>query len=396
MKTISQYKAMIARKFRGASLDDVQGLSDFTIYGEAATNLLSVLDPIETIRMHRFDVFSDITEYAPPNDLKARKVIDPAPQDGEGDEDFRQIRTKEFRRDQQDYKVSVQFRDGSKVLNLRAPGEGSKLSVDTVSVLGSWSAAGGASGLAVDQNLSLDSSDSLRFDLGAAGGYVENAALTETDLSSHEDRSSFFRKIYIPSGSENITSISIRIGSASGAYWQITGQAQFGSYRDGVNLIRFDWDDATETGAPSSSAVDYERLTFVTAAAISNVRIGPLSSRLPLPYETPYYSNRLFKDSNGSWLEVPTSEDDIVQLEKDAENLFFYELCEIVANDLTLEDERLKYHVMLHGPTGSKNEGYYANYREDKPTEKLPATNRYINLSDRRGRRRIGRFGKRW
>lgn len=392
MRTLVQLKASLGRKFRGASIDDIQGISDFSLFVEAASNLLSEIDPYETVRMHRFDLFAGVTEYAAPDDLKGKKLIDPAPQDGELGEDFTQTFTKEFRRDLRDYKVSVEFRDGSKVLKARAPGQGTSMTVDDTTAMGTWAAAGGATNLEVDETLELDSTDTLRFDLGATGGYIEDTGVDEIDLSAHEDFGSFFRRVYIPTGASTLTSIALRIGSAATAYWTITGEVQFGSYRNGVNLVRFDWADAVETLAPDSAAVDYERLTFVTTAAIADVRVGKLSSRLPTPYETPYYSNRLFRDSTGvTWLETPTSENDQVMLEKEAENIFFYECCRLVAEDLALDSEAAKFEQKLFGTPG-KSTGLYAQYKEDKPTEKLRPQLRYIDLRNRRDRRGVRRW----
>jgi hypothetical protein len=391
MLTLVQIKASLGRKFRGSSLDDIQGISDFSLFAEAASNMLSEIDPYETVRLHRFDLFTGVTEYAPPNDLKGKKLIDPAPQDGEQGEDFNQTFTKEFRRDLRDYKVSVEFADGDKVLKARAPGRGSASTVDKTNAIGTWVGAGGATGVEIDSDLRLDGSDSLRADLGAAGGYLENVALDEIDLSAHEDSGSFFRKLYIPAGASTLTSVTILIGSAAGAYWSILGQAHFGSYKNGVNLVRFDWADAVETGVPDSTIVDYERLTFVTTAAIADVRVGPLTSRLPLPYETPYYSNRLFRDATtGDWLETPDDEENEVMLEKEAENIFFYECCRLISEDLSLDDEARKFESKLFGTPG-KSTGLYAQYKEDKPTEKLRPQTRYIDLRNRRDRRGIRR-----
>lgn len=386
MITLVTLKNALGRKFRGASLDDIQGISDFSLFAEAASTVLSEIDPYETVRLHRFDLFAGVVEYAAPEDLKGKKLIDPAPQDGEAGEDFSQTFTKEFRRDMRDYKVSVEFIDGSKILKARAPGRGASLTVDEASALGSWVVGGDATGLEVDTDLTLDGASTLRVDLGATGGYIEDTGVDSVDLSEHEDSSSFFRRVYIPENVSRLTSITLRIGSASGAYWSITGQAHFGSYKNGVNLVRFDWADASEVGVPVSSAVDYERLIFVTTGVIADVRVGTLTSKLPLPYETPYYSNRIFRQTDGDWIETPDNETNEVMLEKEAENIFFYECCRIVAEDLSLDTEAEKFEKKLHGVPG-RSTGLYAQYKEDKPSQKLRPQLRYIDLRDRRHRR---------
>lgn len=390
---IGQIKAQLGRKFRGSSIDDIQGISDYSLFTEAGKNVMSEIDPYETVRLHRFNLFTGVTEYAPPTDLKGKKIIDPAPQDGRAGEDYTQTFTKEFARDEREYKISVEYEDGAKVMKVRGPGKGKGLIFDNTEALAGWTAAGGASGLEIDSDIRLDGSDSLRFDLGATGGYVENAANSEVDASVFEDSGSFFRKVYIPSGASLITSITLFIGSSSGNYWTIVGTPHFGSWRNGVNLIRFDWASAgADTGTPDSDAIDYERLTFVTTAAIADVRVGPLSVRAPHPYETPYYSNNIFIES-GTFLATPedaTGDKDAVNiiLEEEAVNIFFYECCRIAAEDLSLDDEAEKFEKKLYGVPG-KSTGLYAQYKEDKPTEKLRPQQKYIDLS-RRPRRGAG------
>jgi len=392
---IENLKNKLGRKFRGAGLDDVQGIENFSVFSEAASNLLSYIDPYETVRYHRFNQFGGVFDYASPSDLKGKKLIDPRPQDNRNQIEFGQTFIKEFDRDKKYVwgKVSVEFQDGTKVLRLSEGGKGSARVDETIDYT-DWSAAGGATGLENDEVIKLDDSDTLRFDLGAAGGYIENTALTEIDLSGHESLSSFFRKVYIPSGASSLTSITLRIGSASGAYWTITGTPQIGAYRNGVNLVRFDWYGATPTGSPSSSAIDYERLTFVTTAAIADVRVGPLDSKLPTPYETPYYSNRLFRSTAGSWLTEPTDVSDEIVLETEAENIFFYECCVIVAEDLSLDSEAAKFKFKLHGDPQKEDDdgGLYGQYKRDKPAEALRPHTSYIDLG-RRGRQ--GMFPRR-
>lgn len=390
----------LGRKFRGASIDDVQGISDFSLFGEAAGNVLSAIDPYETVRVMRFSVFQKIYDYAPASDLKGKKVIDPRPQDGRNGEEFSQTFTKEFDRDKQLGKISVEMLDGSKVLRLATSGSTST-DVDQTESTTEWAAGGGATGLEIDSVITLDDSDTLRVDLGAAGGYLEAGVagtMTQVDLTDYLSIGSFFRKIYIPTAAQaaTITSVTLRIGSASTAYYTISGQVHLGSWRAGVNLVRFDWADGVKTLSPTITAYDYERLTFVTTAAIADVRVGPLSVKLAVPFETPYYSNCLFTDVNGAtWLSTPTATTDVILLEQESLNIFFYECCQLIAEDLSLDDEALKFGAKLGKDargdmTGG---GLYGDYKRDKPTETLSPHARYITFRRRplSSRRRIFR-----
>ena len=79
----------------------MQGITNYSVYKEAASNLLSKIDPYETVRHTRFNVFQDILDYAAPDDLKGKKIIDPRPQDNRAGEDYYQTFTKEFDRDRE-------------------------------------------------------------------------------------------------------------------------------------------------------------------------------------------------------------------------------------------------------------------------------------------------------
>lgn len=383
---IAGLKDSLGRKFRGSSIDDVQGIDNFSLFKEAATNVLSQIDPYETVRIHRFNQFTGIYDYAPMVDLKGKKVIDPRPQDNREGEDITQTFIKQFDLEKKTRfgKTSIEFQDGVKIMRLSESGQATMDIDDTTSATG-WSAAGGASGLIVDTVTTLDGKDSLRVNLGATGGYIESSSVDSQDLTTFLDIGSFFRKIYF-SSVENLTSIALRIGSNNANYWTILGTPQVGSYKEGINIVRFDWADAVKTGAPDVSAIQYERCTVVTTAVLSQVRIGTLSVRLPTVWETPYYSNRIFKSEAGVWLETPTDENDDIVLEKESENIFFYECCRLIAEDLTYDEEANKYSKKLYGEPG-QYPGLYADYKKDKPAEALPTQVNYIDLRNRRNRR---------
>lgn len=374
----------LSRKFRGASLDDVQGITNFSIYGEAASNMLSRLDPLETVRLYRFDVFQDIRDYATPDDLKGKKVIDPAPQDQRNGQEFSQTFSKEFNRDEELGKLSVQMLDGQKILRLATSGKGS-IRVGQTEDDTEWAVSAGATDLAVDEVVRMDNSDTIRFNLGAVGGTVTGNFGTAVDISDHEDIGSFFMKIYFPA-IPSVTSITLRIGSSATAYWSVSGVAHTGSFKKGVNIVRFDWSGAGETLAPNSALINYEQLNFVTVGALTGVRIAPLTSKLPLPFETPYYSNNIFTDSTGAtWKEIPTDTADLIVLEKEAENIFFYECCQLIAEDLVLDEEASKFKFKLYGDPQKANDngGLYAQYEKDKPAESLQPHSRYMNFRQR-------------
>ena len=56
-------------------------------------------------------------------------------------------------------------------------------------------------------------------------------------------------------------SLQLRFGSSYSAYYQSSVTAQFtgSAFKQGWNLLGFNWNTATITGSPSTSAIDYLR-----------------------------------------------------------------------------------------------------------------------------------------
>ena len=382
--SITTLKNSLGRKFKGASLDDVQGITNWTVFGEAASNLLSEIDPYETVRHSELNLYDGINDYSPPSDLKGKKIIDIRKQVRRLD-DFRQTFTEDFDRDKEEETFSVEFDEGAKLLRIERDIGNSLAVTDTTTT--NWTAGTGVSNIVSDTILLLDeeSTPSLRFDV-SSGSNLLTWAGTAVDLSDHELKSSFFLHIYFPD-STIISSVAIRIGSDSSNYYSITGAIHKGSLRTGVNLYRFDWNGATETGSVDADNVDYLRLSITTTSADTDIRIGRLFSKLPAPYEVVYYSNSLFTNSAGTTFKtIPTDDSDLVLLEKEAENLFFYECCEIISEDLQRDQDASKFKKALHGDPETQGDGggLYGQYKTDKPTEKQrPQTKYYRPLLKR-------------
>ncbi len=385
MTTVNQLKTILGRKFRGANIDDVQGISDYSLFEEAGNNLLSHIDPYETVRHSEVNLFNQIYDYASPTDLKGKKILDIRPQGRRESTDFRQTYTEDFDRDkefQNDW-FSVEFDEGTKFVRINKDVSNSLTVTDTEST--SYTAGVGVSNIVEDTILKLNGEKSIRFDV-ALGQNLLTFAGTALDMTQHGQKSSFFLETYLPDSSI-ITSIKVRIGSSSANYYEITGAIHYGTVRNGINLYRFDWNGATETGTVDIANVDYVRYEITTTALDTDVRIGALSSKLPTPMEMVYYSNALFRPASGTtWLSKPTQDTDIINLETEAQNLFVYEACLIIADDLQYEAEAQKFrtHLGIDGLGQMTGQGLYGSYKKDKPSEAIrPSTKYYTPLRRR-------------
>ena len=97
----------------------------------------------------------------------------------------------------------------------------------------------------------------------------------------------------------------IKWGSSATDYWYGTGTTQYNgqALQVGWNLIGVDWDSASETGTPDSSAVDYVSVRITYGAAqtdAQNFRIGSFSVRTAAPTNITYYSVNMATDSSGT------------------------------------------------------------------------------------------------
>ena len=101
---------------------------------------------------------------------------------------------------------------------------------------------------------------------------VVNSTMASVDLTEFANDGYFRFWVYIPSIT-NFTSISIRWGSSSSAYWAITGLDRdvYGQpLHTGWNYLEAKWEDASVTSTPDAAGIDYLYISFVYTASYTN------------------------------------------------------------------------------------------------------------------------------
>lgn len=373
---ISDVKNSLSRKLTGASLDDIQGVSDYSLFKEAAGNLIREIDPLETVRIYSLPVYDGIYDYASPTDLKAKKIIDARPQVNRDETDsFNSVGIEDFDKKKEDF--TLEFRDGTKVLRF-AKSLGNSTLLFGFEDTNNWSAGGGGSNLTTDSIYYTQGSKSFVFDVGATGGHIEGT-FSSVDLSTHENKSSLFVRVYIPDASI-VSSVSLRFGSSASAYFSVTATTpHVGSFYNGWQWVRFDWNGATETGTVTTTAITYARVTVTTTSADTDLRVDELRSILPSIYEFPYYSRFLFRNGT-TFKEIPTSDTDILNLENPADELFITE-CAIIASREKSNFELMQRYVdYLYGLQKPTRVGAYDLYRASQPSEGKVVVNSYYEV----------------
>jgi hypothetical protein len=268
---------------------------------------------------------------------------------------------------------SLMFKYGTSTGTTYTTTDGTGLTISTADSLtdnGVWNVGGNITSLVSDNLTYITGSGSLRFNINDSTntGSLYNDGLTAVDLSDHENKSTIFLSAYFPDSSL-VTSLTLRWGSSTSVYFSRTATTpQFGSFRNGWNLIPFAWNGATETGTVDTSAIDYIRITPTLSASDTDIKFDNIFSALGEVREVVYYSKYLFRSTAGTWLEAPTDDSDNVVLDTDAENLFVYECIRLAS--LQIQGQGDIYSAYTNDLYGTNQKvGLYDNYKKDNPSE---------------------------
>lgn len=176
---------------------------------------------------------------------------------------------------------------------------------DSLTANGTWAASGNATNLTIDEVNYHTSPGSLNFDTSAGTSLIlTNSSLTSMNLETLQNTSHLTMQVWLPTIT-NFSSIRVRLGSSSGAYWEKTETAPAGSatLATGKNLFAFRWADATETGSPDWSAVDYIQIviTYSSGVTATDFRIDDIRIGQEVEMELDYYSLAMAQNTSGTY-----------------------------------------------------------------------------------------------
>jgi hypothetical protein len=311
------------------------------VWDRAARQVMLDLDLFETKRTQQIatPIYDKVYNYAVPSDLKMNKVLDLRAQVNRTVADnVDQTFTEEFDLRKENNTFTIEYINGVKTLRFSKDIGQPQRVIDAINETTGWVVGNDATNITLDTQYYISGSAALNFDLSGAGvtGHVEKTLTTAIDLSEDEDIASLFLYVYLPDSSI-MTSFDLRWGNDNANYWNrtVTQPHNRASFQDGWNLLRFDWNGATETGAPAAATTDYLRFTVnYDGTAETDIRIDSLTSNRGQIYEMVYYSNALFQDTTGTLLEATTADTDTVILEGQSMNVFLYKAAELGAQQI--------------------------------------------------------------
>lgn len=392
-RTIATFKDDLSRKLHGTDLSQLSKVTDVnSVIREAAGNVLAEIDPSETIRSSQITnaIHDRVYDYPLPSDLKGNKIVDLQRQVRRTNSDsFNSLLTKEFDlyKELSNNMLQIVNQDGIKSIRIRKVLTGRVVvdSVDSITGNGNWAVGDDATNLTVDSVNFVSGSASLNFDLDGSttAGHLENSTLNSVDLTTHDEQSSWFVWLFIPDPSA-MTSVDLRWGNDTSNYWNrtVTAASDATAFRTGWNLLRFDWNGATETGTVDPATIDYLRVTVnYDGTADTDFRLDTIVSSLGTIFDIVYYSKFLFQTSAGVYIEGPTADTDTINLDTSSYNILLYETARMLAQELQGEDSVFDANYFageLYG-TATK-QGLIPRYKRSNPPETLKPKSTYYRV----------------
>ena len=280
-------------------------------------------------------LYRESFEYAKEVDMKALGIIDIMPlvnrsQGWRGE--WNLVTPEEFDRNKRVYRNLVAVHDASGVGKLLVSAvvddnDATLHNMDSVSDNGTWAVSGAANNITADSDEFTEGNRSINFDVDTSGtsAILENASgMTAVDLTEYEDNE-IFLWLYVPlTTPSTISSIALRWGSGSGAYYQrsITTNAWGLAFQQGWNLLRFDWDEnITTAGSPDITAIDYLRLAItlgsLLGSEVTDWRVDQIIARSGQVHDVIYYSKYPWQTSSGTYIENSTADADLLNVDTD-------------------------------------------------------------------------------
>lgn len=391
LKTVSQYKDGVSAILSGLNLNSVSDLNG--TLERAARTLVQKADIPEASGVQNITLYSGVFDYECNENIFGTAINDVRPQGvsrapwDSTTKVFGQQFDRYKRYNQRQTVTTFEYQNGTPIIRINTPLPNQNATIDPMTSVGNWVVAGTASGLTQDMAVYYQSPASLRYSVTVGAGTLTETLSSSVDLSSYEDVGVAFLANYIQSGSSNLTSITLKIGSDSTNYNSVTATVPFiGTFTDNLwQLVAFDFSTASQTGAPDWSNIQYVQVTDNATGTITNIRVGDLFISQPTPSQILYNTAAIFLPTGSSTpLTTITANTDQIILNDPAYNLYLYEgALAILENTSGGEGDAMTERInrKLNGDGTDKNIGLYGMFRGDNPSQEIRQTQSYYNTN---------------
>lgn len=339
--SVADLKNDITATLHGTTDNQVQNFNG--AINRAARQLLLDIDPQETKRQVEFvnPIFNTVFDYPLAADVKGNKIIDIYPQVQRIPQDiWTQAYNQAFDVAKQNIfsmanMFTINFNSSLKTIRINAPFLNPPIIInqaDSITNNGTWSTAGNASNLTVNNTNFAQGAGSLQFDTLIGDNIVENSTMTAVNLSEVVDQASLFVWVYVPTGA-SLVQVELQWGSSLSDTYEVTvTQNQQGTaFVNGWNLCQFVWAGATINGTPDPSDIEYVRVTLTTTADMTACKVNGIDSILGTILNYSYYSKYMFRNaSTGAYQETVLDDSDLINLDTESFNLLTYQVLYLV------------------------------------------------------------------
>lgn len=383
-KLVSNLIDDVAGSLQGTNLNNVTNL--YGAFERAARIMASIVSVPEASGRSKYSIYDRVFDYSAPDTIFGSVITDFRPQGISRNPLDAVYKSPPITFDQNKLllpngaELTFEYKKGEGIMRVAQTRARQSIILDRMDD-DDWTVGGSASLLTVDETVYYQAPASLRFKLtGSSSGYLEKA-ITQVNLTDYLNIGVVFLAIDTPSAA-NLASIQIRIGSSSANYYSLSVTEGFlGAWEadDFTTLVAFDLSQASQTGSPDFSAVDYIRLTFTHTATLVNMRVGSLFIALPTPYELLFQSSAIFMTDDTPATEISGNNDEII-LNPSAYLLFEHESARQVSFQEGGADNNPTYDKLTFTLEGNdRKPGLYGLYMAKNPSEEINTVGNYLD-----------------
>jgi hypothetical protein len=329
-------------------------------------------------------------DYALPTDVKADNIIDFRPQVTDSRDEFETYSLttpEEFdRRKKVERGIYTILNDDlTRVLRISADITDNTLQIsslnDTAAGGGDWttfdSTSINDSDVKADVDDFVEGTGSIRFQTDTTDSTdsvigIQNATLTQTDISSYLARGSAFVDAKLTNADTGLHQITLRIGSDSNNYYQVSdsNQNDCSAFMTGWNKVRWDFQNKTTTGTPADTANDYAAIFWsrdTTTVALLHLNdtdwaFDNLQLKRGKYYLLSYYTRNVWQDTAFGVNENSTNDSHALMVQNDELEVIMAKIAELASQYLrdpedakyfNTEYQRLKIAYLMKNPSQS-------------------------------------------
>lgn len=190
------------------------------------------------------------------------------------------------------------------------------------------------------------------------------SAITPLDISSYLARGSAFVDAKLTTGDTGIHQISLRLGSDSNNYYQVSdsNQNDCSAFQAGWNKVRFDFGNKTTVGTPADTAIDYAALFWsrdTTTVALLHLNdtdwgFDNLQLKRGKYYKISYYTRNVWQDTSLNVVENSVNDSHTLMVANDELEVIMAKASELASQELRDYDD-VKY---FNGEYQKLKQGY--------------------------------------